>query len=705
MKIYLADLAYMNPTVTRQPVPFNVACVASYTLKHLPDMEIEIFKHPDMLLAAVAQSPPDVLALSHYAWNSNLNHGIMKRCKELHPDLVVIMGGCNFNDWDHEWIEWFFRKRPFLDIHITQEGEGGFLKIIQLLHENGCDLKRTKVEDWSSNIFGYDHEAGKLIHNPGNPMANIDPATLPSPYLTGLLDPFLANENLSPIIETNRGCPYACSFCVWGGMGAKLRKYDLQTIIDEVYYIARKAANPTRVLYIADSNFGILKRDRQIAEAIMDCRSTHGFPQRLSLYSPKNPTAHSLDICELISPITSMSMSLQSTDKQVLENIRRSNIKHERYDDLRIKAEKKGIQTDCELIYGLPGESYESFLQGMVGVTRSGQFVQLYEHTILLGAESANREYREKYGIKSAFRYAYDIEGAYKDISSIEFEEVVIETKTMPQKDYFRLRQLHFLIATFSARLFQEFRHALKYNKLEIASLAGKIMEDEANWPERWRDILLQLQQACRDELITTDVDELRTEFSKEDLSEVRKKARALIPSSMCTLFAREGNMRELRGYLVSSFPRFFPGNSDEDFEDWTAALDFSMDRACCYDELKQTRVVTYPYDLDAWLGSEGQPLRDYALPEPATYSIELRDGVWEAFEKAKEAGSDLENAVYLLKMKYFPSSHDRIYYYLRPSKGGTAVNNDDEIESKREARLPLYSSWNTGGEAKPESV
>ena len=40
MKIYLADLAYMNPTVTRQPVPFNVACVASYTLKHLPDMEI-----------------------------------------------------------------------------------------------------------------------------------------------------------------------------------------------------------------------------------------------------------------------------------------------------------------------------------------------------------------------------------------------------------------------------------------------------------------------------------------------------------------------------------------------------------------------------------------------------------------------------------------------------------------------------------------
>jgi len=682
-----------------------VACVGSYALKHLPDIEIEIFKHPDLLLDAVEQSPPDILGLSHYAWNSNLNHGIMKRCKELHPGLVVIMGGCNFNDWDHEWIKWFFRKRPFLDVHIAQEGEGGFLKIIQLLYENGCDLQRTRVEDWPSNAFGYDHEAGRLIHNPHNPMANIDPATMPSPYLTGLLDPFLACESLSPIIETNRGCPYSCSFCVWGGLGAKLRKFDLQTIIDEVYYIAKNAVNPTKVLYIADSNFGILKRDRQIAEAIMDCRSKYGFPQRLSLYSPKNPTAHSLDICELISPITSMSMSLQSTDKQVLVNIRRSNIKHERYDDLRNKAEKKGIQTDCELIYGLPGESYGSFLKGLVNVTRSGQFVQLYEHTILLGAESANREHREKHGIKSAFRYAYDIEGTYKNISSIEFEEVVIETKAMPQKDYFRLRQLHFLIATLSARLFQEFRHALKYNGLEIATLAGKILEDEANWPRCWREIMFQLQQACRDELLTTDVDELKTEFSEQDLAEVRKKARALIPSFMGALFARKKNMEELRGYLVISFSRFFPRTSEEDFEDWTSALDFSMDRACCYDELTQTKVVTYAYDLDAWLGSEDQPLRDFGLLEPVAYSIELRDGVWEAFEKAKEAGSDLENAVYLLKMKYFPSSHDRIYYYLRRSKDGVVPGMDDEIESKRETRLPLYSSWNTGGEAKPESV
>jgi hypothetical protein len=82
-------------------------------------------------------------------------------------------------------------------------------------------------------------------------------------------------------------------------------------------------------------------------------------------------------------------------------------------------------------------------------------------------------------------------------------------------------------------------------------------------------------------------VDDLKMEFSEENLEEVRKKARALFPSCMCVLFARKSNMKELRSYPISSFPRFFHYIPEEDFEDWTTALDFSMDRACCYDELK----------------------------------------------------------------------------------------------------------------------
>ena len=42
-----------------------------------------------------------------------------------------------------------------------------------------------------------------------------DLETIPSPYLTGILDEFF-ETNLIPIIETNRGCPYRCTFIAQG---------------------------------------------------------------------------------------------------------------------------------------------------------------------------------------------------------------------------------------------------------------------------------------------------------------------------------------------------------------------------------------------------------------------------------------------------------------------------------------------------------
>ena len=48
---------------------------------------------------------------------------------------------------------------------------------------------------------------------------------IPSPYLTGLLDPFL-HEGYQPMLETNRSCPYRCTFCAWGIGTQKLGKFD-----------------------------------------------------------------------------------------------------------------------------------------------------------------------------------------------------------------------------------------------------------------------------------------------------------------------------------------------------------------------------------------------------------------------------------------------------------------------------------------------
>ena len=60
---------------------------------------------------------------------------------------------------------------------------------------------------------------------------------IPSPYLNGLLDPFFEGTYI-PVLETNRSCPYRCTFCAWGIGTVKLAKFDDERILKEIGYIS-----------------------------------------------------------------------------------------------------------------------------------------------------------------------------------------------------------------------------------------------------------------------------------------------------------------------------------------------------------------------------------------------------------------------------------------------------------------------------------
>ena len=669
MLIYFVDLGYLNDNSYTHPLPLNAAVISSFVLKHMSDIKIRLFKHPETLIDTISKVAPDVLAMTHYGWNANLNSAIATHCKNYHPEITIIMGGPNFNNDDTDWMKWFFSKRPFLDGYIIGEGELSFLRIVQVLRD--CDLNLTKSDrsKWPSTFYRFDHERKEIINVPGNPVDRLDLPKVPSPYLNGVMDEFLDDEHLSPIIETNRGCPYSCTYCVWGqATHSKVRQFDIEQIKEEIHYICARTKDPTKVLYVADANFGILKRDVEIAQTIMECREAYGFPERLYIYSTKDQTPHSIEAFEIISPIANMSMSLQSFNSDTLEYIGRNNINFKRYKKNYLECEKRGIKTYCEMIYGLPSESFESFVEGINQVLRSGQErVQLYAHILNWGAESASKEYRKKHGLKTSYRYQVkDAFGTYHGISTIEYEEIVTRTNDMSFRDFFSIRELHFFILLLGSNVFKELQHALKNTDYNIAIIAKYILENEKSWPDSLTQIMRGFRHACREELIAEK--DLKSHFTEKDIDDLRNREVALVPSFICKLFARRSKIDGFKTYLENTLRSLISKTLALDIvEEIMEALCISMDKAVCYDDLKNNIKVEYSYDLESWLSAKNpERLKNFKKDHPVSYRLKYHKGLEDAFEKAKAHSHSLEHAVYLLKFKYYPMSDDRIFYYQR---------------------------------------
>ena len=54
MKIFIADLGYVSSIDFEHTVPLNAGLIAAYTLNHIPDLKIEIFKDPNKLIKTVS---------------------------------------------------------------------------------------------------------------------------------------------------------------------------------------------------------------------------------------------------------------------------------------------------------------------------------------------------------------------------------------------------------------------------------------------------------------------------------------------------------------------------------------------------------------------------------------------------------------------------------------------------------------------------
>lgn len=362
----------------------------------------------------------DIAAFSSYIWNENYNLRMARAIKTKFPNCKIVFGGPQVPDDADDYLN----KHDFIDHVFHSESEYTFREFL-----------KGNITDKSIQGIRID-----------------DLDTIVSPFLDGVLDSVVAKhqgKNFSVTLETNRGCPYACTFCDWGSLTySKVKKFSADIVKSEIEWISR---NGIKFVDVADANFGIFKeRDFDILRHMIEYKNKYSYPETYSFNWQKNSTEQTLEMVKYLTNNNSargMTLSVQSMSNDVLENIKRKNMEVSNYEKILQECNVKNIQTYTELILGLPGETYDSWIQGVDKLLTTGQHnnIEVWLCQMLVNAELSNSESIKRHSIEKANIKNY-ISGDTNDLEGIE---VVKSTNTLSYEQLLDCYMYSWMITNF----------------------------------------------------------------------------------------------------------------------------------------------------------------------------------------------------------------------------------------------------------------
>lgn len=324
-----------------------------------------------------ADEVPDVLAFSVLGWNFRAFGCLAETFRQLNSSGLVVFGGNHVANQGSR----VFRLFPDVDIVVNGEGELTFPNLLRRY------LARLDRHDFGGvKGLTYRTADGEIVGNPDQERI-ADLETIPSPFLTGAIE--MADHKGEfrydvALMETNRGCPYSCAFCYWGGAtGQKIRRFSNDRLREELELFGRLKV-PSIVL--CDANFAVHRHDLEFVETFIRTREKFGFPRTLDTSWAKNKSQVFYSIVKRMKEAglrSSFTLALQTMTEPALELMNRNNMKINDWRDLVEWLAEEGLECYAELIWGAPGDSYAEFLDGYDRLAQHTSRIAVYPLQVL----------------------------------------------------------------------------------------------------------------------------------------------------------------------------------------------------------------------------------------------------------------------------------------------------------------------------------
>ena len=343
----------------------------------------------------IADADDPICLFSSYVWNHHLNLEIASQIKARKPAALIIFGGPHVPKYEQQ-TDAFFAAHPFVDIAVLGEGELTLAEALSVLQGDvGADLSvLAHVNGLAFRL------ADEVVRTPSRDKLR-DVSILPSPYLSGEFEPWFEQFDVT-VLETNRGCPYGCTYCDWGSATlSRVSRFAPERVLAEIEYIASRQS---KAIFIADANFGMLEQDIEIARGLVATRRKYGYPQRIMTNFAKNGGRRLMEVIKILHeggllPIGII--ALQTTDTDVLKAIARDNIKTESFETMMRYFNDERIPMASDLMIGLPEQTVDSFAADLQycfdwKISASANYTSLMPN-----APMAESDYQQHYQIQT----------------------------------------------------------------------------------------------------------------------------------------------------------------------------------------------------------------------------------------------------------------------------------------------------------------
>ncbi|WP_025027335.1 B12-binding domain-containing radical SAM protein [Caldalkalibacillus mannanilyticus] len=337
----------MKVVVSTLNAKYIHTCLALRYLKSFaePEYSVEMaeytIKDPSMhVVSDLYSKNPDVVGFSCYIWNIEETIPIIQMLKKVKPELKIVLGGPEVS-YD---IEYWLDRIPEVDFIVVGEGEETFKHLLQEI----------EGEKKYHLVFGLAYRIeGKAIVNPPRPKLILN--DIPSPFYFEEDRAHLSKRVV--YVETSRGCPYSCQFCL-SSIEVGVRYFDIERTKKDLLFLIEQGA---KLIKFVDRTFNI-KRDYalEMFQFLIDNHQGCVFQFEITADIMRPEVIQFLN--DHAPPgVFRFEIGVQSTNDATNELVqRKQNFEKLSRTVSMVKAGGK-IDQHLDLIAGLPDEDYASF--------------------------------------------------------------------------------------------------------------------------------------------------------------------------------------------------------------------------------------------------------------------------------------------------------------------------------------------------------